>query len=355
MCERRVCTQCTQLLEVLPVGVEDCLFINVWVPPVCLMGGGGGPAACPVAVFSHGGDLTMGDSSMYNMSALSAATGQVIASYNYRLGLLGFLALNALREGDPRGDTSGGLLCAPGAVCLGSDRVLPGNYGLLDQQLALRWVQDNIAAFGGDKARVMVFGQSSGGTSVLAMLASPASRGLFSSAASLSGSPNMSMPLGVMETRNLPIVTAVGCGNATGSGVRACLQALPANAFPSSQPDSWAMNDQSGACGSDGCRATWCGQREGSLTGLPDNLNGENYPGFIVVDKITVVASLFDALAIPLIDVPLMIGAMAQVCRVCGVRVCERDGGDVCDPCRKLISLRTTTFTAQMRAPSRRC
>ena len=86
---------------------------------------------------------------------------------SYRLNVLGFLALDELDSEDPRG--------------------VSGNYGILDQQAALKWAQDNAAAFGGDPNRVTVYGQSSGGTSIFALLSSPGSKGLFHAAIALSG------------------------------------------------------------------------------------------------------------------------------------------------------------------------
>ena len=132
---------------------EDCLSLNVW------------SAAAPVAhprpvmVFIHGGGFVNGAGTEPNYDGTAlAAHGVVLVTLNYRLGVFGFLAHPALtREG---GGTS-------------------GNYGLLDQIEALRWVHRNIAAFGGDPTRVTLFGESAGGTSVAMLLAIPAARGLF--------------------------------------------------------------------------------------------------------------------------------------------------------------------------------
>jgi para-nitrobenzyl esterase len=125
---------------------EDCLSLTIWCPdPV--------PARCPVLVWLHGGAFTTGAGSLPWYSGESfARSGLILVSANYRLGALGFLAV-------------------PG-IC-------PGNLGLLDQLAALRWVRENIAAFGGDSATVTVMGQSAGGGSIGALLAMPAARGLF--------------------------------------------------------------------------------------------------------------------------------------------------------------------------------
>ena len=138
--------------EGLPTLSEDCLYLNVWT------GAAGTDAKQPVMVWIHGGGLSLGwgHQRTYDGTDL-AARGVVLVSINYRLGALGFLA-------HP-------LLSAEGGVS--------GNYGLLDQVAALQWVQRNIAAFGGDPGNVTIFGESAGGTSVQALLASPHAKGLF--------------------------------------------------------------------------------------------------------------------------------------------------------------------------------
>jgi para-nitrobenzyl esterase len=134
---------------------EDCLFLNIWAPAAA--------RNTPVMVWIHGGSLTGGASSemMYDGTAL-AKRGIVLVSINYRLGALGYLALPELSAESP-------------------DRI-SGNYGLLDQIEALRWVKRNIAAFGGDPNHVTIAGESAGGLSILYLLASPLARGLFDKA-----------------------------------------------------------------------------------------------------------------------------------------------------------------------------
>ncbi|MFD9333288.1 carboxylesterase/lipase family protein [Streptomyces sp. NPDC060028] len=137
---------------------DDCLNLNVWTPDP-------DPAArLPVMVWIHGGALTRGSSAVpvYDGSAF-ARDGVVLVSVNYRLGVLGY-----------------GLF--PDA---------PANRGLLDQIAALQWVRDNIAAFGGDPARVTVFGESAGAISIGALLAAPRAEGLFARAVLQSGAPEV--------------------------------------------------------------------------------------------------------------------------------------------------------------------
>ncbi len=134
---------------------EDCLSLNIWAPS--------GAHNLPVLVWIHGGALTAGSSneSIYDGGKLAKA-GLVVVSINYRLGVFGYLAHPVLSAESPLG--------------------VSGNYGLLDQIEALRWVQRNIAAFGGDASNVTVAGQSAGGLSVLYLMASPPARGLFAKA-----------------------------------------------------------------------------------------------------------------------------------------------------------------------------
>lgn len=118
---------------------------------------------------------------------------------NYRLNVFGWLALRSLQQPD------------------GS----AGNYGMRDQQLALRWVADNVLAFGGDPGRVTVAGQSSGGTSIFALLSSPFSRGLFHGAISLSGSINITMDSERAFSQNQIIADLLKC---SGDSTAACLR-----------------------------------------------------------------------------------------------------------------------------------
>jgi len=141
---------------------EDCLYLNVWRPAV--------PAdtKLPVMVWIYGGGLENGSAStpLYAGDVL-ARQGVIVVTFNYRLGVFGFLALPQLTAESPHKSS--------------------GDYGLLDQIAALRWVQKNIAAFGGDPNRVTVFGQSSGSISISALTASPLAKGLFQRAIGESG------------------------------------------------------------------------------------------------------------------------------------------------------------------------
>lgn len=137
-----------------PAQDEDCLYLTVRSPDL-------DPAAkLPVMVWIHGGDHQDGSGTdVYYQANALAERGVVTVSINYRLGLLGYLAHPELRDE--------------------SDQALAGNYGTLDQIAALEWVRTNIAAFGGDPDNVTIFGESAGGESVIHLMTSPLSRGLF--------------------------------------------------------------------------------------------------------------------------------------------------------------------------------
>ncbi|HZZ37307.1 MAG TPA: carboxylesterase family protein, partial [Caulobacteraceae bacterium] len=144
---------------------EDCLTLDVTAPK----GGVGGRAKAPVMVWIYGGGNIAGASNLPSYDAVNfARDGVIVVAMNYRLGALGFLAHPALTREAPRGQPL-------------------GNYGLLDQIAALRWVRRNIAAFGGDPGNVTIFGESAGGGDTLALLATTAARGLFRRAIVQSG------------------------------------------------------------------------------------------------------------------------------------------------------------------------
>jgi para-nitrobenzyl esterase len=178
---------------------EDCLYLNVFTPA-------GGPRdergqPYPVMVFIHGGGFKTGTGSDYDPGRL-VRRGVVVVTLNYRLGLLGFTAHPTLTAESPDHAS--------------------GNYGLLDQQAALGWVQHNIAQFGGDPSNVTLFGESAGGLSVHAHLVSAGSAGLFRAAIVQSGAYALTQPpLAVAEAQGLALQAAVGCADL------ACLRRAP--------------------------------------------------------------------------------------------------------------------------------
>jgi para-nitrobenzyl esterase len=181
---------------------EDCLYLNVWTPNF------GGEDLVPVMVWIHGGANVAGSASepMYDGANL-ARQGVVVVTINYRLNAFGFLAHPALSAESEHGSS--------------------GNYALLDQMAALRWVQRNIASLGGDPGRVTVFGESAGGADISYLLASPLAHGLFHRAAI------QSVGFAVANYRSLGEAEAVGesfaeaLGAAGSEDVLAAIRAVP--------------------------------------------------------------------------------------------------------------------------------
>ncbi|HEU0221659.1 MAG TPA: carboxylesterase family protein [Paracoccaceae bacterium] len=209
-------SQCPQNAELgvfsKPGGSEDCLYLNVYVPRETDGG------SLPVLAWIHGGGYFVGTGNDYDGTKLAVEGKAIVVTINYRLGILGFLAHPAL-------DAEGHAF---------------GNYGLMDQQAALRWVKDNIAAFGGDPGNVTIFGESSGGTSVMSHLVSPDSAGLFQHAISMSGAaiilewPNFGAPPPIEAAREKGRAFAEAAGCADQSA--ACLRALPVEMLVVTQP-----------------------------------------------------------------------------------------------------------------------
>jgi carboxylesterase type B len=187
---------------------EDCLFVNVWTPPP-------GEKKAPVMVWLFGGALQFGTASapVYSGAQLAARKGVVLVGVNYRVSALGFPGP------------------APG-IALREE-----NLGFLDQRAALRWVRENIDAFGGDKDAVTIFGESAGGRSVDFLLVAPEpGPPLFRAGIVQSGSAALSpgslasgasSAAALQEPLLVRLARAVGCGGVEG-GVVACLRDVPA-------------------------------------------------------------------------------------------------------------------------------
>jgi para-nitrobenzyl esterase len=210
--------ECMQLDENgTPVGSEDCLTLNVWAPATS-------SAPLPVLVYLHGGYNQRGTSSLrisgqdvYDGSYLSAHGPAVVVTINYRLGPLGFLAHPTLAAEDAHGSS--------------------GNYAILDQIAALTWVQHNIAAFGGDPAWVMLFGQSAGAIDTCTLVASPLAAGLFSRAIMHSGNCS-ALPRSAAEQAATSFAQAIGCDAA--ADVPSCLRSKSAPEAILARPETYA-------------------------------------------------------------------------------------------------------------------
>jgi para-nitrobenzyl esterase len=190
-------------------GTEDCLFLNIYAPDAPRNG-------LPVMFWIHGGAFIFGSGTTYDGSTLARKHKFIVVTINYRLGALGFLALAQLDADSP-------------------DHV-SGNYGLLDQQAALKWVRRNISAFGGNPNKVTIAGESAGGISICAQLASPAASGLFRGAINESG-PCLPQPtIARAEERGGELVTKLGCDKAV--NVAVCLRSKSADQVVSAMPGS---------------------------------------------------------------------------------------------------------------------
>ncbi|EDP48119.1 hypothetical protein KXX16_006926 [Aspergillus fumigatus] len=187
---------------------EDCLYLNIYTP-VLPAHGAHNSLRKPVAVYFYGGAFTKGSASMidYDGGNFASRNDVVVVTVNYRLGALGWLATGSLTT---------------------------GSYGIRDQILALKWINEYIEAFGGDKSRITIFGQSAGGQSVTALLSSSAAKGLFSGA--IVQSAPLDLPWFTREVYK-EVVTpgvakAVGCNQTVSEEkLLACLRSVPASAF----------------------------------------------------------------------------------------------------------------------------
>jgi len=188
---------CVQVIRNPPTieGAEDCLFLNVHTPSADQENGG----LYPVVVYIHGGAFAYGQAPT-NPSRL-VSRGIVVVTVQYRVGVLGFLS--------------------------SGDHNIPGNFGLLDQQLALKWVQQNIHEFNGDRDRVTLSGLSAGSLAVTLHMVSPGSRGLFQQAIATSG---VFLSPGIVSTgepdRVRAVARSVGCPCSPESPIAALLPCL---------------------------------------------------------------------------------------------------------------------------------
>jgi para-nitrobenzyl esterase len=197
------CPQTTAVGEFgAPSTTEDCLYLNVFAPTSRASSG----KKLPVMFWIPGGGLFAGGSNDYDTSALVKTGNLVVVTMNYRVGVLGFFSHPDI---DAEGHES-------------------ADYGLLDQQMALKWVRRNISSFGGDAGNVTIFGESAGALSVYGHMASPGSKGLFHKGILHSGltgiaKPNLVLPLADATALGKKFAVAMGCATDTA----ACLRRLP--------------------------------------------------------------------------------------------------------------------------------
>ena len=181
---------------------EDCLYANVFTPNLQ------STAKLPVIVWIHGGGNLDGESNDYNGSKMASQGSTVVVTFNYRLNLMGFLAVPSL---DSEGHNF-------------------GNYGLLDQQMVLNWVRNNIAGFGGDPNNITLGGQSAGAEDTGFAMLSPLAAGTFQHGICESFCPTGNIPtLAAAESIGDQFADAAGCGGKTGAAQARCLRSVPAS------------------------------------------------------------------------------------------------------------------------------
>jgi len=209
---------------------EDCLYLNVWTPDPAPSG------PLPVMIWFHGGSNVTGSTGddipfvdprtlFYNGRGLVEEANVVVVTANYRLGVMGFFAHEALSAESADG--------------------VSGNQGLLDQRMVMQWVADNIAAFGGDPDNITIFGESAGAFDVCFHMVSPGSQGLFDRALGESGACTTALPSRSEAEAEANVFTeAMGCADA--ADVAACLRAVPVADLLTEAPVDGAIDDPPG-------------------------------------------------------------------------------------------------------------
>jgi carboxylesterase type B len=251
-------------------GSEDCLYLDIYASS----SNNNNNNNLPVLFYIYGGGLMSGSTEDNFIPFIDEIenydNGVIIVQVTYRLNIFGFLASKELSK-EQNGSS--------------------GNYGIQDQILALKWVQNNIKLFGGDPNLVTIAGQSSGGTSVFALISSPHTKGLYQRAISLSGSPNITMSMSNAEIQNEDIIIKSGCSNEFNSSneVVKCLRKLSVEFLISLIPESWNTP---------------------GIWNLPSDNKGMNFSGLLIVDGDTITHSLEESLSIPINDIPFMVGNM---------------------------------------------
>lgn len=257
------------LQSTLPFAVEnlseDCLFLNIWTKGTL-------SKPKPVIFWLYGGSNIEGSVTSYHgLDNLARQEDICLIASNYRVSVFGFLASPALALNDTRG--------------------ISGNYGITDIIAALQWVQTNGAAFGCDSNVVTIYGQSSGGTNILALLASPSAKGLFHAAIALSPSANITQNLETTYNSHKPVISETSCADLEGEELAKCLRTLPATELLYAVPSSWIADEQNLRPGRN-----------------PSGL--VNIVGLLAVDGVTITKPITEALAAPIIDVPLYLSSM---------------------------------------------
>lgn len=238
------CPQLGSTTSPEPSENEDCLYLNVWAPDPAPSG------PLPVMIWFHGGSNITGSTGddipflqpptlFYNGRGLVEEANVVVVTANYRLGVMGFFAHEALSAESADG--------------------VSGNQGILDQQRVMQWVQDNIAPFGGDPGNVTIFGESAGAFDVCFQMVSEGARGLFHRALGQSGGCTTALRTRAEAEAEADVFAeAMGCGDAT--DVAACLRAVPVAELLVEAPVDGAIEDPPGGDFYSGGTARWAFQ-----------------------------------------------------------------------------------------------
>jgi para-nitrobenzyl esterase len=201
-------------------GSEDCLYLNVYRPA-----GAKDSAPLPVMVWFHGGGFVSGSGNAFYGAYLAQTANAIVVTVNYRLGPLGWLALPSLAAEAEDHST--------------------GNYGLLDNIAALKWVKRNISAFGGDPGRVTIFGQSAGGEQVFVLLCSPLAAGLFHRAISMSAPAGLNLPtVAQIAPKRAGMLAKLGCSDEATQPAR--LRRLDAQQILDAVDEGWNLLKDAG-------------------------------------------------------------------------------------------------------------
>ncbi|CAF1542867.1 unnamed protein product [Rotaria magnacalcarata] len=188
---------------------EDCLYLNVWAPVNVTIN-----SSLPVKVWIYGGVFYAGSTYDPLYNGCNIATNAIVVTMNYRVGPLGWLTLN-------------------------SSLGLTGNYGILDVLMALQWIQDNIASFGGNKTTVLLFGQSAGATIAHIISTLPQAASFFSSVIAESGAGRTLLTMQQQATVGNTFVNALGCSNAR--NVVECMRKISPTEMIQATPDNTAI------------------------------------------------------------------------------------------------------------------
>ncbi len=240
---------------------EDSLYLNIWRPADCV------GKKLPVLVYIHGGSLKTGQPWYGDYAGTGLArNGVIVVNMGYRLGVFGFFGNEDLQEESPNGTT--------------------GNYGLLDQIAALKWVQNNISAFGGDPGNVTVSGESAGSACVSALLSSPAAKGLFRRAILESSTVDASVPAHSYRSFSDTLAAGENLYRETGTADLAGLRALPAKDLVKYAEENHHITPDGYVLSKDPYQLAAAGEKL-NCEEILNGYNGDESSAFVLFDRFT--------------------------------------------------------------------